>query len=642
MAKPAVRLGVVQAAFALAILVILARTAQVQVVQGARYARQAEAQRTERVELPARRGNIYDRRGVTLAGTQESYHVGVAPNELRDPAAAARLLAGDLGVPRREVDQQLRRRYAYFHGPFSSTRVESLRDLRGVYLTPEYVRFYPDLALARSLLGAPAAAGRPAGGVERALDTLLAGSPGRAVALRDGRGRRIESPSRLNAFPVPGHDVHLTIDADLQDIVQRALADAIERFEAAGGDVVVLDPRTGELLAVASRRADGSTPASAFTSIFEPGSTAKLFTAAALLAHGRVEPTDSVWGENGQFRLNGRTITDDHPERWMTLRRVIAQSSNIGIAKFSNRLEPEELYVSLRAFGLGSPTGVEFPLDENGLLPPPHRWSGLTAASLAMGYELAVTPLQLAQAYAVVANGGVLLRPTLIKEVRSPDGRAVYRHRPEPVRRVVSAEVADQLRDMLRGVVYEGGTGSTAALATYEVAGKTGTARRAGAGGYVTGGYWASFASLFPADDPQLVMVVKLDDPRGAYARLTAAPVTRAVLEQLLAARSGTLDRVRLSAAAVLPRVEPAIDDGYVPYVITWPPAMRVDEPRSVRVPDVRGLSLRTAARRLHREGLQVRVQGWGRVTRTRPAAGERATTGSAVVLVADEPGRGA
>ncbi len=371
--------------------------------------------------------------------------------------------------------------------------------------------------------------------------------------LRDGQGRRYESPSRLSAFPVPGCDVYLTIDAELQEIVEQALADAVERYDAEGGDVVVLNPETGEILAVASRVVSGASSASAFTSVFEPGSTAKLFVAAALLNDDLVDPRDTVWAEEGTYQLGGRTISDDNPKGWLTLEGVIKYSSNIGIVKFARRLTPAAHYTMLRDFGLGTPTGVEYPTESPGILKPPHQWSGTTPASLAIGYEVAVTVLQLTQAYAAIANDGILIQPTLVREVRTPAGEVAYRHVPEPVRRVVRPEAAAALRAMLHGVVYRGGSGMTAALSSYQLAGKTGTARRAGPQGYISGSTTANFASLFPAHDPQLVMVVRLDDPKGVYARLTAAPVTRAVLEQLLAARTGALDRTRLTLTQAPP-----------------------------------------------------------------------------------------
>ena len=636
MARSALRLRAVQVGYGLGALVLIARAAQVQLVDGAAYERNARAQRTERIALPPTRGAIYDRNHVPLALTHETFHVGVAPDELQNVATASIAIVENLAQSMSYVTEMFERDYAYFHGPFNSSDVQPLRGIRGVYLTSELTRYHPNPDFARAALGRPLAPGRPASGIERVLDTLLTGREGSAVVLRDQFGRRYESPSRLDAFPVPGHDVYLTIDAELQDIVERSLAEAIDRLGAAGGDVLVLDPTTGEVLAVAARRADGSAPASVFTSVFEPGSTAKIFAAAALLRHGLVSPTDSVWGENGRYTLGNRVIEDDHVEQWLTLRGVVRRSSNIGIVKFADRLTPEQQYAMLRAFGLGTRTGVEFPVESAGLLSKPSKWSSTTAASLAIGYEVAVTTLQLAAAYAAIANGGILLRPTLVHRVVAPDGKEVYRHRPEPVRRVVGESTARELREMLRDAVSEGGTGTTAALVRYEVAGKTGTARRAGPNGYVAGSYTASFASMFPADDPQLVMVVKLEDPRGTYASATAAPLTRSVLEQILAAQTEVLD---LAATPSVPRPGPPVDDGIVPYVLTWPAQPRGEQELERVVPDVIGLRVRAAARRLHQSGLRVRYIGSGPVDSVTPAPGTRVRKGALVTVIGSRGG---
>ncbi len=632
MARSFRRLQVVQAVFALGFLGLLGRAAQVQLLQGSHHAEVAAAQRTARVELPARRGTIFDRRGVALALTQEVYHVGVAPNELDSLEAATRALAQYLGIPLRTIRRRLQNRWAYFAGPYTSSKVQPLRGMSGIHLESEQVRFHPRASLGRSVLGHPAADGRPASGIERVLDTLLTGTPGTAVVLRDRSGARYESPARLSAFPVPGHDVYLTLDGDLQEIVEQAMVDALERYDAEGGDIVVLDPVSGEILAVASQ---GRTGSNALTGVFEPGSTAKLFAAAALLAGRLTEPTDSVWAEEGEYELGGRTIHDDHPSGWLDLQGVFQHSSNIGMVKLAQRLSPEAQYQMLRDFGLGTPTGVEYPAESPGILKRPAEWSGTTAASLAMGYELALTALQLAQAYAAVANDGVLMQPTLIREIRSPNGDVVHRHIPTPVRRVVSSTVAAQLRTLLRGVVYPGGTGETAALTTYEVAGKTGTARRAGPNGYVPGSYTATFVSLFPADDPQLVMVVKLDDPKGMYARVSAAPVTRRVLEQILATRLGTLDRTRLSTSRVTAESQVLHETGTPTWVTPFPLVQDADTGGPEAVPNVIGLTLRGAARELHRKGFKVRALGWGVVDSVEPAPGDTAARGSIVTVMA-------
>ena len=639
MAKPLTRLRVVQVAFAAGLVAVLARAVQVQLVEGAAHRATARAQRTEGVVLPARRGAIFDRQGTPLAVSRDVYHVGVAPNELVDRRRDAAMIARALRVPLGTVQRGLRRPYAYLHGPFTAAQVASLRRVRGVHLTSELERFYPRPDLARVVIGRPAGDGRPASGVERVFDSLLVGTPGSAVVLRDRQGRRYESPARLGAFPRAGSDIYLTVDAELQDIAEGALIDAIEHYEADGGDVVILEPATGHVLALASRRAGGATPPSALTSVFEPGSTAKLFAAAALLEAELVSEDESVWGERGTYAMRYRVVHDDHPEEWMTLRRAIEVSSNVGVVKFGERLSREQQFLMLRAFGLGTVTGVEFPAEARGALPRPDTWSGTTAASLAMGYEVSVTPLQLAQAYAAVANDGVLMRPTLLLEVRSQDGKPIYRPVPEPVRRVVRQPVAAALRSMLRGVVYQGGgTGTTAALTSVDLAGKTGTSRRAGPRGYVSGEYTATFAALFPAEHPQMVLVVKLDDPRGAYARLSAAPVTRRVIEQALAARTPAIDRGRLAAAATA--APPSVGAGSAPYLVSWPAEPGAATPATRTVPDAAGLALRAAARVVHRAGFQVRLQGWGQVVRTIPAAGSQASTGSVVRLIA-QPERG-
>ncbi|HEV8265669.1 MAG TPA: penicillin-binding transpeptidase domain-containing protein [Gemmatimonadales bacterium] len=642
MAKVVVRLGVVQIGVFTALAALVVRAAQVQLVEGRRHAAEAAAQRTEHVVLEARRGALTDRHGTAIALTQETYHVGIAPNELRDWRRDAALIARQLRVAPRDVERGLRRRYAWFAGPYTAQEVQPLRAVRGVHLEPVLRRFYPSPEFARAVIGRVGDDGRGASGLERLLDSLLAGAAGSAVVLKDRAGREYESPARLIAEPVPGHDVVLTLDAELQEIAQRALADALDRMDAEGGDVVMLDPATGEALAAASGRRDGAARPSAFTETFEPGSLAKIFAAAALLEHRRVRLDERVSGEGGTYRIPGRPtpLTDEHPLPSLTLADAIRVSSNIALAKFVTRLRPEEQYGVLRAFGFGTPTGIEFPAESPGKLRLPREWTRPSAASLAIGYELAVTPLQLAAAYGAIANDGVLLQPTLIREVRTPNGAVLYRHRPEPVRRAVTPEVAAKLRDLLRGVVEAGGTGERAALANFQLAAKTGTARRVVGGRYAPGQYTATFAALFPADDPQLVVVMKIDNPqKGSYfAAQTAAPVTRSMLEQALAARTVALDRARLSnVTQTEERAALEEPDGIVPYVVNWPYAPDSARAQPARaVPNVTGRPLREAVRALHRRGFRVVLKGWGLVHHTWPAGGDSAAAGSTVTVFAE------
>ncbi len=646
MAKPAARIAAIQFCFAVGIAAVVARAAQLQILQGARWSREAEAQRTERAVLPARRGTLYDRNGVPLAVTQEFYHVGVAPNELTDHRGAVRLLAAQLAVPAGEIERDLaRKKWAYWNGPFTATQVQPLRGWKGIHLDGEFLRFYPARDLARPIIGGLSLeAGVGAAGLELSLDSVLTGQPGEAVLLKDRAGRRYDSPSRLVRQPVAGHDVWLTLDAALQEIAERGLDDALREMKAEGGDVVFLDPATGELLALASRQAGMARP-STFTDPFEPGSTAKLFTAAALLAYHRVDSTAAVSGENGVWlmpvneRGKTRRITDAHPNPGMlTLARAIQVSSNIAMSKFAQRLSPEEQYSVLRDFGFGSPTGVEFPSESRGRLARPDQWQPMyTRASVAMGYEFGVTPVQLAVAYGAIANDGVLLAPTLVREVRGPDGTLVYRHRPEPVRRAVSSELAARLRTFLAGVVGEGGTGERAQLANYALLGKTGTAVRFEGGRYVHGEYTASFAALFPADHPQLAVIVKIDNPRGNYyGGLTAAPLTKSMLQQALASHRVAIDRSRLAAAdtvAAGTTEQEAAAPGAPAVVVAWPPRAADQGSAPLPVPDVAGESVREAALALHRRGFRVDLRGTGRVARTTPGPGDALAPGATVTV---------
>jgi cell division protein FtsI (penicillin-binding protein 3) len=588
---------------------------------------------------------LLDRNGVPLAVSQEYYHVGIAPNEVRDRRALIRAAAPALDVSAGQLETALSgdRRYLYFHGPFTAVDVQPIRGMAGVHLESEYRRFYPARALARPVIGTYSAdSGRGVSGLELALDSVLTGTPGEAVVLKDRAGRRYDSPSRVTRLPEPGLDVVLTLDAELQDIAERGLDEAVEAMHARGGDVVFLDPRTGEVLASASRQAGTADPAearpSSVTDPFEPGSTAKLFTAAALLAHDLVDSSDRVFAENGQWdmpigegsRARLRRIHDAHRTPGsLTLAQAIQVSSNVAMAKFSLRLQPALQFDALRDFGFGSPTGVEFPGESRGRLARPDRWRDrISGPSIAMGYELGVTPLQLAAAYAAIANDGVLLAPTLVLAIRDADGRVRYRHRPEPVRQAIAPAIATRLRDFLRGAVGEGGTGERAQLVNYTLLGKTGTAVRFERGRYVQGEYTASFAALFPADAPQLVVIVKIDDPKGEYyGGLTAAPVTRRMLDQALSARRVAIDRSRLVTPEPLDTTrEPPVDQAPGPtrIVVPWPPVPVSDslEPGAL-VPNLVGVPVRRAAVALHRRGLHVLLHGTGRVTRTLPAAGD-------------------
>ena len=648
MAKPQARIAVIQFCFALGIAAVVAKAARLQLVEGATWAREAQQNRTSHEIQAARRGALYDRNGVALATTQELYHVGIAPDQVTDSAATIRLVSRQLGIPIGTLQQEFHtRKYLYFHGPFSATQLNEVRKLSGIHPDGIFQRTYPSRDLALPIVGRlDPDRGSGLSGIERALDSVLTGQPGEAVYLKDRAGRKYESPARVVRTPVSGADVWLTIDASLQEIAERGLEDAVKTLGAEGGDVVFLEPMTGEILALAARQtrsADaGSASPSFFTDPYQPGSTAKLFTAAALLERHRVDSTSAVSGEGGHWEMpvsGGRTrsIDDAHAESIpLTLARAIEVSSNIAMAKFSQRLSQTEQFETLRDFGFGSPTGVEFPAESRGVLQMPDRWrADYSRASHAMGYEFSVTPIQLASAYAAIANGGVLLTPSLVRQIRDVSGRLLYEHQPEPVRRVISAEVAATLRGYLRGAVSKGGTGAQAQVANFALLGKTGTTRRVVNGTYTAGGYTASFAAIFPADRPQLVVIVKIDNPSvgSYYAGSTAAPATRSMIEQALAARRVAIDRSRFAAVdSSPPPPTAAVADAPPPVVLPWPPVAGESVPAiPVPVPDVAGVSVRQAVLTLHRRGFRVALHGLGNIVRSAPAAGERVPPGTTI-----------
>lgn len=654
MAKPVARIRAVEIVFLLALVAVIGRAAHLQIIQGGHWSREASRLRTERDSMPARRGTIYDRNGSPLAVTQEYYHLGLAPNEIANRSDLVRRVSRNLGIPSARLNRDLRsgKTWLYYHGPFTAQQVEAVRALTGVHLEPEYDRFYPALDLARPVIGGLKSDGSGgASGLEMSLDTLLTGRPGERVLLRDIQGRKYESPSRLVREPVAGNSVYLTLDNELQEIAETGLEDAIRSMRAEGGDVVFYDPRNGELLALASRQmsAGGAMTArpTMFTDPFEPGSTAKLFTAAALLTLGKVRASDAVFAEHGLWNMpvgttETRKIEDTHrSEGSLTLAQAIGVSSNVAMAKFSERLSPEEQFEALRDFGFGSPTGVEYPSESRGRLLLPDRWKpAWSRASIAMGYEFLVTPVQLAAAYGAIANDGILLSPTLVREVRAPGGKVLYQRQPEPIRRAVTPQVAARLREYLGGAVGEGGTGERAQLANYTLIGKTGTAIRFEDGRYVRGQYTASFAALFPASDPQLVVIVKIDNPQGDYyGGQTAAPLTRNMLQQALASREVAIDRNRLGGQEIQAQTRAVAEVATTTPVVAvgWPFQPDSAGPRPLHpVPELSGMSVRRAVATLHRRGFKVGLRGMGKVTRTSPAAGDSVRVGRTVLVWAE------
>ncbi len=626
-----------------AVLAVLAtgfvsRAAQLQIVQGSRWQKQVLTQTTETIPLPAERGAIYDRNGKALALSRQEYRAFFAPAQSKDIRRDIQAISATLELSRSQSRRLASRSTGWISiGQVGMGERDALRRNVGpaVEFEPVLTRVYPEGDLARSLLGAVTAEGQGRSGLEMVLDTLLSGTPGELVGRRDAVGELYPIPRSPDNPATRGRDVYLTIDADLQAIAEAALRTALEQTGSSGGDVLMADPRTGELLAVASRRegSEGSVPA--FTSPYEPGSTVKPFLLATLLEEDLARLDDLVYAENGEYRTAHRVITDVHPYGTITVAEVIQYSSNIGSAKLSDRIEHGVQYRYLRDFGFGTPAGIDLPGESSGLLRRPDRWSALSPASLAIGYELMTTSLQLVMAYAALANGGTLLEPALVRKVDAGGGTA-WRFERRPIRRVIGAETAREVSNVLQAVVGEDGTGAEASLATLEIAGKTGTARIASGGGYSERRYASSFVGYTPVDDPRLVIMAKLEDPKGSvYGGLTAAPVMRTVVQAILATRGrglietgvGRQNRDRLEWETR--------ETSALPYRFaanTDVPQPRTAE-RNERLPNLRGLETRVAAARLHEMGLRVELTGTGRVTGQEPAAGTRVVRGATILL---------
>ena len=648
-------------------VMLFGRAAQVQLLQHEEWAELAKRQQYGGATLPAPRGAILDANGEVLAESREVVELAIAPREVRDPQRLLRAL-DQAGIPRRTAQRATDTSYSWveLRRRFLPQEAAPLRAIRGVYGTAALERVSPTAEGTRRIVGIVDGDGKAVDGIELALDSVLRGTQGRNRFARDAHGRIIESPDVDNDDPVPGNTVVLTLNHALQDIAEHALKVAIERAGASGGDVVVIDPRNGDVLALVSQR-EGRSPSGvpALTDTYEPGSTIKPFLAARLLELGRTRPEEIVDVHGGSYMAPGRRnpIRDVHLADEMSMADVLRYSSNVGAVVLAERLNPREQYEALRDFGFGVSTGIAFPTEASGTLPRPERWSLTTPAALAMGYEVGVTPLQLANAYASIANGGRLLEPSLVKEVRDPQGRVIYRRTPREVRRVMPESVSATLRSLLAAVV-DSGTATSATLSTYEVGGKSGTARLNTGNGYEGGAYTASFVALFPAEEPQLVVLVKLDRPSGVYyGGAAAGPVSKAVLEAALAARDAALDR-----GALIRRVRGAgaVDTGPITLVATGGREPGTGAPgveRSVvtedsplptlkpvvfdltaeaaevhtapsglgTIPDVSGLPLRVAVRRLHDAGFEVRIVD-GK-PRTVPVAGTQAPLGSVVRL---------
>jgi cell division protein FtsI (penicillin-binding protein 3) len=547
------RMCVVGGAFGLVIVALWLRLFQVQYIRHDAYAAAADRQHVAPREIQASRGGIFDRNGRPLAMNVRRCSIAVQPRRVQSLRALTQALSREAGVSPFTVRAAMRgtRPYVYVKHDcmLADDTQRELARIDGVVIETNANRIYPYDAAGSKVVGFVSRENRGLSGVELAYDHALRGTPGRVTVLRNGRYRSDRYYEYVDRKPLDGKHVCLTIDATVQDIAETELRSAVDEFGAKGGAVIIMDVPTGDVLALAEYPSiatrDGSSHADSLwtlrsvSHVYEPGSTFKLVTAAALLDRTAIAPADSFDAEDGHADLGFAVINDPHPHRFLTIEEAFMYSSNIVMAKASGSLQNGDLYGYAKLFGFGAKTGVGLPGESSGLVPPIERWSARTRATMAFGQEVAVTPLQLLNAYAAIANDGVMMMPRLVKAVADPRTGEVMQSQPVVVRRVVSEQTARTLREFCLQVV-ENGTAQAAKVEFMHVAGKTGTAQKAGRRGYLANRYVSSFVGFAPCERPRIACLVMIDEPRWSdrFGGDSAAPAFGRICESLASSTS--------------------------------------------------------------------------------------------------------
>jgi cell division protein FtsI (penicillin-binding protein 3) len=530
--------------------VILYRLFNLQVLQAAELTAKADRQHQKAVAVEGARGAIYDRQGKVLAVNMDVPSVFGVPASLDNPSGVARDVARVLHVRADEIERKLRqeRNFVWIARKLDPDQWRRLEDLSldGIGMVLEGRRFYPKGTLLSHVLGFAGMDSQGLEGIERRYDTYLRGEKQMIVLQRDALGRTVFPKGISERTPSAGHNITLTIDEFIQYIAEKELAEAVTTTRAKGGMVIVMEPRTGAILAMALHPKFDPNAVQAMaadrwrnrslTDAYEPGSTMKVVVAAAALEEKVMAPGTWIYGENGRMEV-ARTVIHDHEKSgWMTFAQVIQRSSNIGAVKTGMALGERRLHHYLKAFGFGERTEIDLPGEVAGLVKEPREWGRRSLASMAIGQEIGVTPLQLVTAVSAIANGGWLMKPYVVSEIRDTKGHVVARMGPQVRRRPISADTARTLTGILEGVVTRG-TGSRAAVQGYRVAGKTGTAQKIDpqTGGYSPTLFMGSFVGYVPVEDPRLAIVVVIDEPHTeAWGGVVAAPVFRGIAEQAL------------------------------------------------------------------------------------------------------------
>lgn len=619
------------------------RAFQLQVLKGAELKRLGERQHLKEWVLLPKRGTILDRDGEPLALSLEGQSVYARPRRLKEPEAVARDLAPALALDMAEVRQKLKSEKPFVWikrqiTPKEAERITAL-DIEGVGLSYEPTRYYPQGWLAGQVLGFVGLDSQGLEGVELHYDAQIRGETGSPVIERDALGRRVLAKGVEELKSPPGADIDMTLNTSFQHLAEKQLEAAVTKFRAKAGVAVIVEPFTGEVLAMANfpffnpnqfaRLPSEQWRNRVVTDSYEPGSTFKTILAAAALEEGIVGKEDLFYCEFGKYSYAGRMIHDTHEYGWLPFYKIIQYSSNIGATKVAEKLKRERYYKYIERFGFGQQTGIDLPGEATGRVRPLAQWSPIDLATHSFGQGIAVTPMQLVMAYAAIANGGFLMRPFVVRRVVGPEGDVLAQNQPHVVRRVVSEKSARLLTSILKGVVGDGGTGVMASVEGFEVAGKTGTAQKADLahGGYEAKKRVASFIGFVPADDPRLVLLVLVDEPEeNVYGGVVAAPVFRDIA-------AGVLRHLGVAPekGEATPLLEPT--DGVAVKMESKGENGTVKEASGFRVPDFRGLSLREAIGKVRHLRLPVEMRGHGYVVKQSPAPGAALGTAQKLTL---------
>jgi cell division protein FtsI (penicillin-binding protein 3) len=625
-------------------LLILSRLFYFQVLKADQYKNIASKQHQRHIKLEANRGLIHDRNGRLLTVNLPVESFFAIPESVKNVNLVARAFAGSSDAAFRKLKCRLKTGSSFVWLKRKVEKKESQKTksrlgeekLKGVWVLNETKRYYLHGKLAEDVLGFTDVDNKGLAGVEFQYDRDLSGNDGKAVFQRDGHKNSYHITEYSIQQPETGKSIGLTIDIELQSIIEEELKKGIHLTQANGGSAIFMDPESGEILAMAYCTEENELPVKnrAISDNFEPGSTFKIITAAAALEEKILTPEDSIYAEKGRFKIGRRTIHDVKPYEWLTFKESVIFSSNIALSKIANMVGKQKIYKYARDFGMGTKTGIDLPGESKGSISPPEKWPDFVLSTIAFGQGISLTALQLICAYAAVANDGVLMRPFVVKAILDENGDTLRVFHPAMVRRVISPETALTLVDFLKGVVSYG-SGQKAKMEGLVVGGKTGTAQKAklNGRGYEKDKYIASFVGFFPADDPKMVGLITLDNPKTQHlGGLTAAPVFKNTTQRILALTGEPfLGRTENNSSqlAVCETSEQGLNQLCVSRskeILIFSqgetdPDLKAKSStnKSAVVPNVLGMTAREAVTAFLAQELRVRLQGSGLVTKQLP-----------------------